>query len=130
MEKLTQEQSQHLAELLNQRERILRADILREMNLQDDYAQIASEAPDTGDSSFADLSVDLGNAAVSRDLTELRAIQTARNRMENGSYGECTECGFDIPYKRLLAQPTAERCAPCQQAYEKTHLDSSKGSTI
>ncbi len=130
MEKLTQEQLQNVTGLLNERERVLRADILREVNLQDDYAQIASEAPDTGDSSFADLSVDLGNAAVSRDLSELRAIQNARSRMKNGTYGECAECGFDIPYERLLAQPTAERCAPCQHLYERTHMDASKGATL
>lgn len=130
MEILPEEKLQHIAQLLDQREVALRNDIRREVAIQDDYAQVASEAPDPGDASFADLSVDLGNAAVTRDLTELRAIEAARTRMQNGSYGECIECGYEIPWERLKAQPTAERCAPCQDMYEKTHADVIRGATM
>jgi RNA polymerase-binding transcription factor DksA len=127
---LSKEQLNHLGQMLDRRELALRADLQREVSLQDDYAQLASEAPDPGDASFASLAVDLGNAAVMRDITELRAIEAARTRIENRTYGECRECGFDIPYERLQAQPTADRCAPCQDMYEKTHADASKGSTM
>lgn len=130
MEKLTQQQLDHLKALLDHREQVLNEEIKGELDLQDDYAQLASEAPDPGDSSFANLTVDLGNAAVMRDIAELRAIQIARSRMENNVYNECIECGFDIPYERLEAQPTAQRCAPCQDMYEKTHLDSTRGATL
>jgi DnaK suppressor protein len=130
MANLTQEQIRYLESLLNKREQALRTDIQRETDLQDDYAQVASEAPDPGDASFADLSVDLGNAAVSRDFTELRAIELARLRIKNGSYGECIVCGYEIPFERLQAQPTAERCAPCQEMYEKTHVDATRGTSM
>jgi DnaK suppressor protein len=127
---LSNNQLSHFSRLLGAREQALRADVAREVNLQDDYAQLASEAPDPGDASFANLAVDLGNAAVTRDITELRAIDAARARIESGSYGECRECGFEIPYERLEAQPTADRCAPCQDMYEKTHADASRGTTM
>lgn len=130
MENLTPEKLDHLKDLLSQRERVLHDDIRREADMQDNYAQIAGDMPDSGASSFADLSVDLGNAAVTRDLNELRAIQTARKRMENNVYGVCAECGYEIPYERLLAQPIAERCAPCQEIYEKTHADGLKGASL
>ena len=130
MAKLTPEQLDHLKDLLNQREQELHDDIRREVSLKDDYTQVASEVPDPGDSSFADLAVDLGNAAVIRDINELRAIETARKRMENGVYGECSECGFDIPYERLQALPTAERCAPDQNKYEKIHAEAQKGTSL
>lgn len=130
MAKLTPEQLDHLKDLLNQREQELHDDIRREVNLKDDYTQVASEVPDPGDSSFADLAVDLGNAAVIRDINELRAIEKARKRMENGVYGECSECGFDIPYERLQALPTAERCAPDQNKYEKIHAEAQKGTSL
>jgi len=127
---LSDKQLSHLAELLHARERALRVDIRREVNLQDDYSQLASEAPDPGDSSFANLAVDLGNAAVTRDIAELRAVEASYARIENGVYGECRDCGFDIPYERLEAQPTADRCAPCQNLYEKTHVDALKGASM
>lgn len=130
MTSLTIEKLDHLKSLLDQREEILRTDIKREVSLQDDYADLASEVPDPGDSSFANLAVDLGNAAVTRDLKELRAIKAARSRMEQETYGTCTECGYEIPYERMEAQPTADRCAPCQEVYEKTHVDALKGASL
>lgn len=130
MTSLTFKKIDHLKGLLDQRESALRSDIRREVNLQDDYMDVASEVPDPGDSSFANLSVDLGNAAVTRDLKELRAIQAARMRIEQDTYGVCIECGYEIPYERMEAQPTAERCAPCQEVYEKTHVDAMRGSTL
>ena len=61
----------------------------------------------------------VGNAEVERDLAELRAITLARERIADGSYGRCTDCGVDINPRRLLAQPTATRCTPCQAEAER-----------
>jgi DnaK suppressor protein len=130
MNNLTQEKLIHLQKLLDERERELRADTQREISSKDGYRDVASEAPDTGDASFASLEVDLENAAVSRDVGELRAIEAARARIDSGIYGECIECETEIPYERLLVQPTAERCAPCQDMYEKTHASTVRGATL
>jgi RNA polymerase-binding protein DksA len=130
MTNLTQEQLSQVEQLLNERERVLRVDMHREVEQKEDFRDVASEAPDPGDSSFASLEVDLENAAVTRDITELRKIEAARGRIHNGTYGECVECETEIPYERLLVQPTAERCAPCQDMYEKTHVDSVRGATM
>ncbi|MFM8467255.1 MAG: TraR/DksA family transcriptional regulator [Oxalobacteraceae bacterium] len=121
MNSLKQQQTTQLINVLSDRERVLREEIRREMNLQDNYVQLASEVPDPGDLSFANLSIDLGNAAVTRDINELRAIELARKKMDMGTYGTCISCGYDIPFERLQAIPTAERCAPCQQNFERTH---------
>ncbi len=130
MANLTEEQLAYLTRLLDQRDKELRADLFREVNEKDEYLDVATEAPDPGDSSFANLAVDLGNAAVTRDVTELRAIEAARMRMENGVYGICVSCETEIPYERLAVQPTAERCAPCQQTHEKTHGDAMRGGSM
>lgn len=60
-----------------------------------------------------------------RDQEELTDIAAARERLANGSYGHCADCGQDIAFQRLNAQPTATRCVICQEAYEKRH-----GSTL
>lgn len=130
MANLTDEQLAHLQDLLDRRDRELRADLLREADIKDTYIDVATPIPDPGDASFADLSVDLGNAAIARDMNELRAIQAARGRMNSGTYGDCTHCDTEIPYERLEVQPTAERCAPCQEMYEKTHADAPRGITM
>lgn len=130
MANLSAVQLVELKKMLDERDKVLRADLLREVNERDDFLDVATEAPDPGDSSFANLSVDLGNAAVTRDVTELRAIEAARARMENGTYGICVRCETDIPFERLNVQPTAERCAPCQEMHEKTHGDAIRGATL
>jgi len=56
-----------------------------------------------------------------RDQEELTDIVTTRERIADGSYGECVDCGQDIAPQRLQAQPTATRCLICQGAYEKKH---------
>lgn len=82
MERLSVGQRSQLEDILVLRQRALRDDIQRELIQQEDFAQLAGEAPDPGDLSFADLSVDLGNAAVTRDLLELRAVQQAIQRLQ------------------------------------------------
>ena len=40
----------------------------------------------------------------------LNYVNNALSRIENGTYGECTECGEDIEEKRLEALPYATLC--------------------
>jgi len=47
------------------------------------------------------------------DLTELRAIDAALARMDDGSYGTCATCGGEISPERLAAVPTAALCRTC-----------------
>ncbi len=87
------------------------------------YAELAGATPDAGDESVADLIADLDQADMSRDLTELRELESARERLAVGTYGECIECGAGIELERLRARPGAARCFKCQQRHEKTHAD-------
>jgi DnaK suppressor protein len=54
-------------------------------------------------------------------VQELNDIDAALRRMEDGSYGICDECGQEIGYPRLDAQPTALRCISDQEKYERTY---------
>ena len=131
MENLSQQEKIQLKKILLARDQTLREEIRREINLQNEYAEVASDVPDSGDLAFANLSIDIGNAAVARDAHELRAISYALKRLEGESYGECISCGYDIPFKRLMAIPTAERCAPCQRNFESAHhQDGARGMSM
>ena len=55
------------------------------------------------------------------EMAELAAIDAALARISAGVYGECVDCGCDIPQARLHANPEALRCISCQEAFEKTH---------
>ena len=48
----------------------------------------------------------------------LDQIEAAIERIENGSYGQCEECGAKIPKSRLEAIPYAAQCVRCASQKE------------
>ena len=49
---------------------------------------------------------------------ELKEIDAALARIEDGGYGLCTGCGDAIALERLRVLPFAELCIECKQAQE------------
>ena len=49
----------------------------------------------------------------------LGEIDAALKRIENGTYGVCTNCGKRIPEERLEARPWATLCIDCQRDRER-----------
>ena len=49
----------------------------------------------------------------------LKTLAQALERMREGSFGECAECGGDIELKRLEVIPWARYCVRCQEAREQ-----------
>jgi DnaK suppressor protein len=128
---LTSGQAEELRGMIEARRRALQAELHDGIDRarEDSFEDLAGAAPDAGDESVATLIGDIDHADVSRDVTELRALDAARERMEQGSYGVCVECGSDIEYERLKAAPAAIRCIGCQRLHEKTHA-SPTGSSL
>jgi RNA polymerase-binding transcription factor DksA len=120
---LNRRQIIELAYAMNERRNALleevRNDVARAR--EEPYASVAGPTPDIGDQAVADLMVDVGEAEVTRDLDELRALEAALKRVSDGAYGLCVDCGAEIPLERLRAQPFAARCLACQQRHEKTY---------
>ena len=50
---------------------------------------------------------------------ELMLIDAALRRMDEGIYGECVDCGADIPFERLEALPFAIRCEEDASVHER-----------
>jgi DnaK suppressor protein len=46
-------------------------------------------------------------------------VLAALARIENDTYGQCVDCGQQIPAGRLEARPDAARCVDCQAKYAK-----------
>jgi len=45
----------------------------------------------------------------------LRAITEAQDRLLEGSYGKCVDCGSKIYFGRLVADPAVSLCLDCQR---------------
>ena len=120
---LTPKQTEELRRLVEKRRAQLAAELREDAARARDepYAEHAGMAPDAGDESVATLIADLEQADLTRDLDELRAMEAAWQRLKDGSYGICVDCGSDIGYARLKAFPAAARCIEDQQRHEKTY---------
>ena len=51
----------------------------------------------------------------------LEAIESALERVEEGTYGQCEECGVKIPKTRLNAIPYTPVCVKCAEKLEKKY---------
>ena len=81
--------------------------------------QAPGEVTDAKDAAAVSAQAVVADAEVARDLSELRDIHLARERIADGSYGACLDCGEDIDVRRLLAQPETGRCLQCQGRAER-----------
>ncbi|MGB0454623.1 MAG: TraR/DksA family transcriptional regulator [Bacteriovoracaceae bacterium] len=52
----------------------------------------------------------------------LKKIETALERIESGTFGECQDCGADISIERLKARPTASLCIHCKEEQERGEM--------
>ena len=87
------------AELLAERARLERS---MSAPLGDSAADVAGDPDD-----------ELGAALRSRTSSRHDAVRAAMQRLADGTYGRCTDCGQGIPYGRLLVMPESERCLAC-----------------
>src|SRR3974377_395787 len=73
-------------------------------------ALIGQAPADVGDRSVADELADLNVRIIHTEIRVLREIEAARAHLRTPAYGICVDCRGEIPFGRLLAYPTAERC--------------------
>jgi RNA polymerase-binding protein DksA len=121
---LTREQTAMLEARLQQRKHELNGEIDDKLQASGQGLQeLSGEVGDAGDESVAHMITDLDLASANRDAGELRDVELALQRIREGSYGTCVQCGADIEFERLNAQPTALRCVECQTQFEKLHAN-------
>lgn len=106
LDELRQELLDKKSELTARLERI-------SLNLQRGYNADSKEmAKELEDSEVVDA---LGNEA----RGEIAKITAALTRMDEGSFGFCTECGEPIDAKRVKAYPYADECIDCAKDGER-----------
>ena len=125
---LTEQQIGALKKALDDRSTAVREEIRQELLGSDNqkFIELAGQVHDREEESVADMLVDIQLQAIDRHVQEFRDIEAAIARMEAGKYEICRDCGEDIPLARLTAQPTAQRCEPCQEEYERTHAETGR----
>ena len=77
--------------------------------------QVTDIADDAVQSYDRQLVIGLGE----KDLKKLRLVEEAIERLDNGEYGVCSDCGALIPEGRLKVVPFASHCVDCLEKIEK-----------
>jgi RNA polymerase-binding transcription factor len=70
---------------------------------------------DEGDRANTSLSREIDLAQKSRDRALLALVDAALNRINDGTFGHCLNCGQEINSKRLEAIPWVRYCITCQE---------------
>ena len=116
---MDQSELQALERALHARARVLRGEVSEKLGEAADDAGGMNAGGDFGDQSFSSGESSLDLAEAQRDISELQAIDAALASIAEGSYGNCADCGVEIPPARLKVQPLALRCVACQEGMER-----------
>jgi RNA polymerase-binding protein DksA len=119
------------AEMKAYREKLLalRARLRGDVNQMADAALNKSRSEANGDLSSMPIHMaDIGSDNFEQEFTlslmeseggTLEQIESALERIEDGEYGQCEECGVRIPKTRLNALPYATMCVKCASRLEE-----------
>jgi len=120
----TQQHLEDIRALLERRKEDLVQEIreVRTHLAEDRDLDLAGAMRDAGDDAVADVPTDVDHAMVARDIEEIRDIDAALKRIDEGAFGTCVDCGAQIEPKRMVAYPIAKRCFACQVRRERTYM--------
>lgn len=121
MAALTQDQIEHLNGLMDERWTREFAEIRSLLAREGELRQqglLGEREADRSDEALLQSLTEINDVLIEQNVEDVRDIAAARRRIAAGTYGECTDCGGEIGYQRLLVYPTAKRCIDCQREHE------------
>ncbi len=86
--------------------------------LEDQGQKDVARAKDTADEALEMSMERLESSIRSSEIDELKLVEQALKRIEQGSYGVCIDCQTKISETRLECFPYAARCIVCQEKFE------------
>jgi len=116
---LSQSQIDELLAQIRQRLVVLEQEIAGKLGEASEEFSAFDRIGDTGDLSSILTESELDMSEVLRDIEEWRGLRGSVRRIDEGTYGVCVDCGCEIPFERLQANPMAVRCFDCQTRTER-----------
>lgn len=98
-----------------------RGELLRnaQRTLTEDMSLDSDDLPDEMDLASSEYLQSFTFRLRGREKTFLKKIDLAINKLEQGTFGICEDCGEDITVKRLEARPETTLCIRCKEDQEK-----------
>lgn len=83
---------------------------------------VAEDTQDTADQAVFSYQKELLFTRGTHDHGQLGLVKRALDRLKEGNFGECMQCGTQIGAKRLEALPWTPYCIDCQEKIERGEL--------
>ena len=106
--------------LENKRREIIRR---AQQTLDEDMSLDADDLPDEMDLASSEYLQSFTFRLRGREKVFLEKIQKALDKLEDGSFGVCEECGGEISTRRLEARPETTLCIRCKEDQERVEKD-------
>jgi DnaK suppressor protein len=87
--------------------------------VREDFSVNADDRFDEIDQAQTDIEQSMRMRLCNREALYLKKVEEALRRIEEGSFGECEDCGEEIEFRRLEARPTATLCVGCKEEQER-----------
>jgi RNA polymerase-binding transcription factor len=117
------QRQQALRDMLEER-RVEIVDKLR--SIRESMPDQRLDVQDAEEQAVTDFAKDMEFALVQMKADTLGRIDEALHRLDDGTYGECAECGTEIAAARLKALPFAVLCRDCQEQEETRTAEENK----
>ena len=117
--KQTNEEDRKRFNVLNQLLRDRQSEIQGKLrSLREVLPAELTQVKDAEEQSVSDFMQGMEFAIMEMESATLRRIDEALLRLQDGTYGACSECGDEIAEPRLKALPFAVLCRGCQEGVE------------
>ncbi len=114
-EYMNDKQVAHFTEILTNWKKELMEEVDRTVHhMQDEAANF----PDPNDRATQESEFAMELRTRDRERKLIKKIDESLNKIENGDYGYCEQCGIEIGIRRLEARPTATLCIDCKSLDE------------
>ncbi|HEV8132055.1 MAG TPA: TraR/DksA family transcriptional regulator [Acidobacteriota bacterium] len=84
---------------------------------------LLAETNDSGDLALSSYTKEFLYKLSNVERGQFVQIEAALRRVQEGTYGECIDCGNPLPTKRLDVIPWASRCMACQEIFEQLQAE-------
>ncbi len=97
----------------------------RKIDLEQELIELSQQkfsdgqVEDPGDQALSSTMESLKVSLQDTERQELGRIVQALQKLDDGTYGICMDCGQPISERRLNSYPNAARCISCQEAFEE-----------
>jgi|SRR3989344_3204739 len=110
LEKLDKDLEQEENKLIGQLNRIANKNPLVKGDFE---VKMPSYGDEDDENTQESVDLDINFAMVQELESRLKSIRKTRQKIKEGTYGKCDNCGSEIPQERLKAMPEAFKCITC-----------------